>query len=53
METEQLIYEEESFSIRWAIYEVYSTLGSGYLEEVYQNALEEEFKLRNIPFGGS
>ena len=50
METEQLIYEEESFSIRGAIYEVYSTLGSGYLEEVYQNALEEEFKLRNIPF---
>ena len=47
---EPLIYEEESYDIRGAIFEVYSILGSGYLEEVYQNALEEEFTLRGIPF---
>ena len=47
---EPLIYETESYAIRGAIFEVYSILGSGYLEEVYQNALEEEFTLRGIPF---
>lgn len=45
-----LIFEDESYAIRGAIYEVYKTLGNGYLEEVYQNALEEEFTLRDIPF---
>ena len=47
---EKLIYEEETFAIRGAIFEVYKTLGDGYLEEVYQNALEEELRLRGIPF---
>ena len=47
---EKLIYEEETFAIRGAIFEVYKTLGDGYLEEVYQNALEEELKLRGIAF---
>ena len=47
---EPLIYETESYAIRGAIFEVYSILGSGYLEEVYQNALEEEFSLRGVPF---
>jgi len=49
MET-KLIYERESYAIRGAIFEVYKTLGSGFLEDVYQLALEEELKLRNIPF---
>ena len=47
---EKLIYEEETYAIRGAIFEVYKTLGDGYLEEVYQNALEEELKLRGVPF---
>ena len=47
---EKLIYEEETYAIRGAIFEVYRILGDGYLEEVYQNALEEELKLRSIPF---
>ena len=47
---EKLIYEEETYAIRGAIFEVYMTLGDGFLEEVYQNALEEELKLREIPF---
>ena len=45
-----LIYEDETYAIRGAIYEVYKTLGAGYLEEVYQNALEEELTLRHILF---
>ena len=47
---EKLIYEKETYALRGAIFEVYKTLGDGYLEEVYQNALEEELKLRGIPF---
>ena len=46
----KLIYEEETYAIRGAVFEVYKTLGDGYLEEVYQNALEEELKLRGIPY---
>ena len=44
------IFQDETFAIRGAIYEVYATLGAGYLEDVYQNALEEELKQRRIPF---
>ena len=46
----ELIYKEESYAIRGALFEVYKTLGPGFLEEVYQHALEEELKLRHIPF---
>ena len=35
---ERLIYEEETYAIRGAIFEVYRILGDGYLEEVYQIA---------------
>ena len=48
--SDELVYEEESYALRGAVFEVYKTLGNGYLEEVYQNALEEELKLRGIPF---
>lgn len=30
--------------------EVYNTLGNGFLEAVYKEALEYEFKIRNIPY---
>jgi GxxExxY protein len=30
--------------------EVYNVMGPGYLEEVYQECLERELTLRNIPF---
>ena len=45
-----LIFEEESFAIRGACFEVYKTLGSGFLEAVYQEALAQEFRLQNISF---
>ena len=45
-----LVYEEESYQIRGALYEVYRVLGNGFLEEVYQNAVETELKLRGIEF---
>jgi GxxExxY protein len=45
-----LIYEDECYTIRGAIFEVYKELGSGFLESVYQECLEREFKTQNIPF---
>lgn len=45
-----LLFEEESFAIRGAIYEVYKNLGAGFLEAVYQEALEIELTTRHIPF---
>ena len=45
-----LLFEEESFAIRGAIYEVYKNLGTGFLEAVYQEALELEFLESGIPF---
>ena len=36
--SDELVYEEESYALRGAVFEVYKTLGNGYLEEVYQNA---------------
>ena len=45
-----LIYKEETYAIRGAIYEVYKNLGAGFLEAVYQEALEMELSARGIPF---
>ena len=45
-----LILEKESFALRGAFFEVYKTLGCGFLEAVYQEALEREFALGKIPF---
>lgn len=46
----QLLYEEESFAIRGAVYEVYKQLGCGFLESVYQESLELELTAQGIPF---
>ena len=45
-----LMFENETFAIRGAIYEVYKTLGAGFLEGVYQEALELELSEREIPY---
>lgn len=44
------LYKEESYAIRGAIIAVSKELGCGFLERVYQEALEYEFKERNIPY---
>ncbi len=46
----ELVYEEETYGIRGAIYEVFNVMGSGFLESVYQECLENELRSRAIPF---
>jgi GxxExxY protein len=41
----KLIYPDESFAIRGALFEVYKNKGAGFLEPVYQECLEIEFRL--------
>lgn len=47
---DKFIYKEESYAIRGAFIAVSRELGCGFLERVYQDALEMEFRLRNIPY---
>ena len=47
---EDYILKDETYKIIGACMEVHKTLGNGFLEAVYQEALEEEFKIQNIPF---
>ncbi len=46
----ELIYKDESYEIIGKCFEVHNNLGSGFLEIVYKDALEYEFKKSNIPY---
>ena len=46
----QPVYESESYEIIGACIEVHRRLGPGFLEPVYQGALEIELAHRRIPF---
>ena len=45
-----LVYKDECYEIYGCIYEVNRKLGVGFLEAVYQEALEIELRRKNIPF---
>jgi GxxExxY protein len=47
---ENLIYKDEGYLIIGECMEVHNNLGAGFLEIVYKDALEYEFKRANIPF---
>ena len=46
----ELILQNEVYQIVGAAIEVYNQLGTGFLEPVYQEALELELRKRTIPF---
>jgi GxxExxY protein len=46
----ELIYKDEVFAIVGAAIEVHRVLGSGFLEAVYQEAMEIECAAKKIPF---
>ena len=45
-----VLYKNECYTINGCIYAVNKKLGTGFLEAVYQEALEIELKRNNIPF---
>ena len=45
-----LLFEDETYKIRGACFEVYKENGSGFLEAVYHECLEIEFTLQAIQF---
>ena len=47
---ENFLYKDESYNILGAAFEVYKEMGSGFLEAVYQECMERELILRQIPF---
>jgi GxxExxY protein len=46
----QILFKEECYAIQGAVFEVYREMGCGFLEAVYQECLELELRLREIPF---
>ena len=45
----ELVHERETYEILGACFEVYKEKGCGFLEGVYQECLEIELALRNVP----
>ena len=48
--TMSLVYEEETYKILGACFEVYKEKGCGFLEAVYQECLEIEFEIQELLF---
>ena len=48
--SEKIVYKDESYAILGACFEVYKEMGCGFLEAVYQECLEIELALCNMPF---
>jgi GxxExxY protein len=46
----EILFKEKSYAIVGACQKVHTDLGFGFLEAVYQEALEKEFNRRSVPF---
>jgi len=47
---DKVIYPELSYRVMQAIFEVHNTLGPGFIESVYEEALTYELGMRDVPF---
>ena len=45
-----LMFKDESYAIQGAVFEVYKEMGCGFLESIYQECLEKELVIQDIPF---
>ena len=45
-----MMFKEEGYQLMGAAFEAYNQLGYGMAEEIYQQSMEIELALRNIPF---
>ena len=46
----KLLFKDETYAIRGAVFEVHREMGSGFLEAVYQECMEKELAKQGIPF---
>jgi GxxExxY protein len=46
----EIVYKDESYRIMGACFEVYKEMGCGFVEQVYQECLEIELALQEMPF---
>lgn len=47
---DKVIYRELSYRVMQAVFEVHNTLGPGFVESLYEEALAYELEMRGIPF---
>jgi len=50
MQTDRLLYRQLTYKIIGILYKVHKTLGCGFPEKVYRQAIEMELKKENIPY---
>jgi GxxExxY protein len=50
MPDDKVIHRELSYQVMNAVFEIHNTLGPGFLESVYEEALAHELELRGIAF---
>jgi GxxExxY protein len=47
---DKIVYKEESFKIIGACMKVHRSLGAGFLDAVYEEALEKELQIQQFPY---
>lgn len=47
---EKILFMDECYAIQGAVFDVYREMGCGFLEAVYQECLEKEFRKRELHF---
>lgn len=49
MKSDRILYRDLSYQVMKAVFEVHNTLGPGFVESVYEEALAYELELHGIP----